>query len=63
MPRYQALFFAITGVALLVAVSFFISLRSLWPTLASGLAAVLWIGAGFGMKVRARKRKEGHGPQ
>lgn len=62
MGRVQALFFSFTGVALLLAVSFSISLRNGWLTLLFGVAAILWIGFGFAMKARARRRN-GTDPQ
>ncbi|RAV06313.1 DUF5325 family protein [Paenibacillus sp. YN15] len=59
MPRWMALLFACIGILLLAGVSFFISLRSLWGVVLCGAAALLWIGFGFGMKARARRRQAG----
>lgn len=61
MGRVQALFFSFTGVVLLLAVSFSISLRSGRLTLLASVLAILWIGFGFAMKARAR-RKNGSSP-
>jgi hypothetical protein len=58
MGRVQALFFAAVGVILLLGVSFSISLRSLWLTLLFGVLAFFWIGFGFAMKARARRKRE-----
>lgn len=58
MSRIQALFFAITGVVLLLAVSFSISLRNVWMTLLFAACAILFIGFGFMLKAKDRKKKE-----
>jgi hypothetical protein len=58
MSRYQALFFAVTGVVLLLGISFFISLRSPVLTVLCSLAAILWIGVGFMVKARARRKQD-----
>ncbi|WP_438446428.1 DUF5325 family protein [Gorillibacterium sp. sgz5001074] len=55
MGRNQALFFSFMGVALLLGISFSISLRNGWLVLLFSLAALLWIGFGFAMKARARR--------
>lgn len=57
MPRWMALLFACIGILLLVGVSFFISLRSPWGAVLCGVGALLWIGFGFSMKARARRRE------
>ncbi|MDF2924033.1 MAG: hypothetical protein K0R57_2947 [Paenibacillaceae bacterium] len=58
MPRYQALLFATIGVVLLIGISFFISLGRPWLTVLCALAAILWIGTGFMVKARARRKQE-----
>lgn len=61
MPRLQALLFAVIGVGLLLGVSFFISMRSPWLIALTAVAALLWIGAGFGFKAKARRKAEQSG--
>lgn len=56
MPRWLALLFAAAGVLLLLGVSFFISLESPGLALMCGVLAILWIGAGFAVKARFRRR-------
>lgn len=58
MSRIQALFFACSGVFLLLCISFSISLRNLWLTLLFAVTAILFIGLGFIVKAKARKKKE-----
>jgi hypothetical protein len=58
MGRFQALFFAVSAIVLLLGVSFSISLRNGWLALLFGIAAFLWIGFGFAMKARARRRHD-----
>ncbi|MFM9328528.1 DUF5325 family protein [Paenibacillus mesotrionivorans] len=63
MPRWMALLFASIGILLLVGVSFFISLRNPWGVVLCGVAAFLWIGFGFGMKAKMRRKQEALGRQ
>ncbi|WP_156157816.1 DUF5325 family protein [Gordoniibacillus kamchatkensis] len=56
MKRSLALFFAIGGVILLACVSYFISAGAPWRALLSGALAILFIGTGFAVKARQRKR-------
>lgn len=58
MNRIQALFFAVAGVVLLLAVSFSISLRSLWLTMLCTACAALFIGFGFMRKAKARRQSQ-----
>lgn len=58
MPRWMALLFASIGILLLVGVSFFISLRNPWGVALCCVAAFLWIGFGFGMKAKVRRKQE-----
>lgn len=59
MSRFQALFFAVVGVCLLLAISFSISLRSIWLVLLFTVLSVCWTGFGFVTKAKARKRNGG----
>lgn len=57
MPKWMALIFALIGILLLTGISFFISLRDFLGSALCGGAALLWIGSGFILKARARRRE------
>jgi hypothetical protein len=56
MNKPLALLFAIIGTLLLAAISLFISLKLPWMVLFSSFIALLFIGYGFVLKVKIRKK-------
>jgi hypothetical protein len=57
MSKPLALLFAVVGVLLLTSISFFISQGMPWMILFSSVAALLFIGYGFGVKAKMRKKQ------
>jgi hypothetical protein len=58
LNRLPALFFSVVGVALLLGVSLAISYRRPGLALLAAAASVLFIGWGFAVKARNRRRNE-----
>jgi len=56
MSKPLALLFAVIGTLLLASISFFISVRQPWMVLVCSVAALLFIGWGFAVKARLRKK-------
>jgi hypothetical protein len=57
MSKPLALLFAVVGILLLTSISFFISQGMPWMILFSSAAALLFIGYGFGVKAKMRKKQ------
>jgi FtsH-binding integral membrane protein len=57
LSKPLALVFAVVGIILLSAISLFISLRLPWMALLSSIAALLFIGYGFAVKAKIRKKQ------
>jgi uncharacterized membrane protein len=57
MSKPLALIFAVVGILLLTSISFFISQGMPWMVLFASIAALLFIGYGFGVKAKLRKKK------
>jgi hypothetical protein len=57
MNKPLALLFAVIGILLLSSISFFISLGLPWMVLLSSIAALLFIGYGFGLKAKLRRKQ------
>jgi uncharacterized membrane protein len=57
MSKPLALLFAVVGIVLLASISLFISLGMPWMVLVCSIAALLFIGYGFGLKAKMRKKK------
>ncbi|OCT16634.1 hypothetical protein A8709_08130 [Paenibacillus pectinilyticus] len=56
MSKPLALLFAVVGTLLLACISLFIALRLPWMVLASSLIALGFIGYGFAVKVKMRRK-------
>lgn len=56
MKPAAALFFAVIGTALLLCISFTMSIGQPWLALGFGIAAILFIGFGFMYKAKQRKK-------
>jgi hypothetical protein len=57
LKKSMALFFAITGVLLLIAIPISLSFRQLWLVVLFSVLAVSFIGFGFVVKARLRKKQ------
>jgi uncharacterized membrane protein len=57
MSKPLALLFAVVGILLLTSISFFISQGRPWMVLFSSIAALLFIGYGFAVKAKMRKKQ------
>jgi hypothetical protein len=57
MSKPLAFLFAVVGILLLTSISFFISQGMPWMVLISSMAALLFIGYGFGVKAKMRKKQ------
>jgi hypothetical protein len=57
MSKPLALLFAVVGIVLLASISLFISLGMPWMVLVCSIAALLFIGYGFGLKAKMRKKQ------
>ncbi|MNI45714.1 hypothetical protein D3C73_1001530 [compost metagenome] len=57
MNKPLALLFAVVGTALLAAISLFISLRMPWMSILFGVIALFFIGFGFIVKAKLRKKQ------
>jgi uncharacterized membrane protein len=57
MSKPLALLFAVVGILLLTSISFIISQGMPWMILFSSAAALLFIGYGFGVKAKMRKKQ------
>jgi hypothetical protein len=60
LQKPLALFFAFTGTVLLALIAFFISAGQPWLVLLSAVIAILFIGFGFALKARIRRKNEQH---
>ncbi|MCP3773806.1 hypothetical protein NLX71_10845 [Paenibacillus sp. MZ04-78.2] len=58
MTKGLGLFFAFGGTALLACISFFMATGKPWLAALFGLLSLLFIGAGFIVKAKLRKRNE-----
>jgi predicted membrane protein len=56
--RSLALVFAVIGTLLLVSISFFITQHQPWMVLISSIVSIVFIGYGFVVKVKTRRRNE-----
>lgn len=59
MNKALGLFFAVVGTALLACISYFIAAGRPWMALLSGVVAFFFIGSGFIVKAKQRKRSGG----
>ncbi|GAB2676492.1 DUF5325 family protein [Paenibacillus thermoaerophilus] len=58
MSRPLALFFAVVGTLLLCSIAIALSFRNLWLVLLSVLASVGFIGYGFVLKAKIRRKSQ-----
>jgi len=58
MNRGLALVFAVVGTLLLVSISFFITQHQPWLVLIASIVSILFIGYGFVVKVKTRRKNE-----
>jgi uncharacterized membrane protein len=58
VSRNLALLFAVVGTLLLVSISFFMTQRQPWLVLLASIVSILFIGYGFVIKVRMRRKSE-----
>ncbi|MFD0696367.1 DUF5325 family protein [Paenibacillus sp. GCM10027628] len=56
MSKPLALLFAVVGTLLLTGISLFIALRQPWMVLVCSIVALVFIGYGFAVKAKLRKR-------
>ncbi|WP_141335399.1 DUF5325 family protein [Paenibacillus sp. tmac-D7] len=59
MNKTLALIYALVGTALLTTVSYFIAAGRPWMAVLTGVIALFFIGSGFIVKARQRRRREG----
>jgi uncharacterized membrane protein len=58
LTRGLALLFAVIGTLLLVSISFFMTTGQPWLVLLASIVSILFIGFGFVVKVRMRRKNE-----
>jgi hypothetical protein len=58
VSRNLALLFAVVGTLLLVSISFFMTQHQPWLVLLASIVSILFIGYGFVIKVRMRRKNE-----
>jgi drug/metabolite transporter (DMT)-like permease len=62
VSRNLALVFAVVGTLLLVSISFFLSQHQPWLVLLASIVSLLFIGFGFVVKARMRRKNENENP-
>ncbi|QGQ94816.1 hypothetical protein EHS13_07955 [Paenibacillus psychroresistens] len=62
MSRSLALLFAVVGTLLLVSISFFLTQHQPWLVLLASLVSLFFIGFGFVVKARMRRKNESEKP-